>query len=125
MSDRIITRWTAGMAVHLQEAYRESRETFAHRLGLHTRTVVLWHENPAAIPRATTQQLLDRALELAEPTIYARFLALEQEEQAPAPRPALDPVVAQMSADMALMQARMDQMQEQMGQMALRFMTGN
>jgi hypothetical protein len=122
--DRIIKRWSARMAIHLQEAYRESREEFAHRLGLHRQTVVLWHQNPAAVPRPATQQLLDRALELAPADTYARFLALEEPAKSAAPAAAApDPVVAQMAADMALMQARIDQMQEQMGALALRLLS--
>ncbi|MEV7427022.1 hypothetical protein [Streptomyces sp. NPDC091212] len=130
MERPVITQWTGELAYALQRAYRKTNEAFAEQLGIAPRTVAHWHASGSHIPRNEIQQILDIAHAAANDLVAARFAHMIRppgepvaKEQPPAPRPDSDPVVAQMAADMALMQARMDAMQQQLGALALRFLS--
>src|SRR5215470_203730 len=69
----MLTAWTGRTACALQEAFRDSNESFAARLGIGVRTVAAWHQKPALKPKSEMQQLLDTALEQAPPPVKARF----------------------------------------------------
>ncbi|MDW4913750.1 hypothetical protein [Streptomyces californicus] len=119
---KVITQWTGRTACALQAALRMTNESFAAKLGVAVRTVAGWHRNPEIVPRTEMQQILDVTLERANDGARGRFAAaLDRVEVQPGP--AVDPVVSQMAADMALMQARIDALQEQLGALALRMLT--
>ncbi|PWS43902.1 hypothetical protein DKT74_14275 [Streptomyces sp. ZEA17I] len=122
----VVTTWTGRTACALQAALRMTNEGFAAKLGVAVRTVAGWHRNPEIVPRTEMQQILDVTLERANGGVRERFAAALSRGDVPttaAPAPAVDPVVSQMAADMALMQARIDALQEQLGALALRMLT--
>lgn len=134
MSDVVITQWTGWHAYALQRACRKTNEQFAEQLGLAVRTVARWHSDDVIVPRNEVQQILDLALSVSNSAVKARFAEFIRSDSEPAPvapqagrqpqsPPAADPVVAQMAADMALMQARIDSLQEKLGALALRVLT--
>ncbi|MFF7577541.1 hypothetical protein ACFZBE_21565 [Streptomyces sp. NPDC008061] len=134
MSEVVITRWTGRHAYALQRAYRKTNEQFAEQLGVASRTVARWHCDDPVFPRNEIQQVLDLALAGASVAVKARFVELTRSDNDPNPAPApapvappatapVDPMVAQMAADMALMQARIDSLQEKLGALALRVLT--
>ena len=47
----VMTGWTGRTACHLQAALRMSRESYAAKLGVSSRTVARWHDNPDLVPR--------------------------------------------------------------------------
>ena len=72
----LLDAWTGRTACLLQEALRLTNEAFAQKLGLGLRTVADWHKDPNMTPRASTQQILDTALEQASDTDKRRFAQL-------------------------------------------------
>ncbi|MFS8104489.1 transcriptional regulator [Lentzea alba] len=68
--------WTGADACALQEALRLSQEGFAEHLGIHSRTVGYWHQNPSSRPKSEGQQILDAALDRASADVQARFAEL-------------------------------------------------
>ncbi|MET9447289.1 NUDIX hydrolase [Streptomyces cinerochromogenes] len=72
----VIDVWTGHRACMLQSALRLTREAFAARMGISTRTVATWHSDPDMVPRAEMQQLLDTVLESAPTTVRQRFALL-------------------------------------------------
>jgi hypothetical protein len=70
------TGWTGETACALQAALRMSNVNFALHLGINTRTVAGWHEDPKTRPRPDSQQFLDTALSQADPATRDRFAAL-------------------------------------------------
>ncbi|MFE7108380.1 hypothetical protein ACFU9W_19090 [Streptomyces sp. NPDC057600] len=128
-----IDTWTAETAVTLQRAFRMTNDAFAEHLDIAVRTVAGWHSDRTIVPRNQMQRVLDDAYEGARQAVVERFAHLLQRKGEPVPAapkpspqpqlaPAADPVVAQMAADMALMQARIDSLQEKLGALALRIL---
>ncbi|KUJ64233.1 MULTISPECIES: hypothetical protein, partial [Streptomyces] len=120
---KVITQWTGRTACALQAALRMTNESFAAKLGVAVRTVAGWHRNPEIVPRTEMQQILDVTLERANDGARGRFAAALDRVEVQSQAPAVDPVVSQMAADMALVQARVDALQEQLGALALRMLT--
>jgi transcriptional regulator with XRE-family HTH domain len=69
----VVPAWTGQLAVALQRALRLSQESFAETLGVGTRTVAKWQENPDAELRPATQEILDTALARAGESVRQRF----------------------------------------------------
>jgi 8-oxo-dGTP diphosphatase len=69
----VIDAWTGDRAVRLQAAVRMSNDEFAEHLGIATRTVAGWHQNPATKPRPDVQRTLDTALRRADDDARRRF----------------------------------------------------
>ena len=65
----LATGWTGRSAAALQAALRLSNQRFAAKLGIGDRTVSAWHDHPDRRPQTEMQQLLDTALEQAEPAV--------------------------------------------------------
>ena len=72
----LVSAWTGRTACALQEAFRDSNESFAARLGIGVRTVADWHQKPSVKPRSTMQQVLDTAFEHASQSVKSRFAQL-------------------------------------------------
>ena len=58
--------WTGRAACTLQAALRLSNESFAHHLGIASRTVAMWHQKPDRVPQPDVQKMLDTALSRAD-----------------------------------------------------------
>ncbi|MHA6761996.1 NUDIX hydrolase [Streptacidiphilus sp. PAMC 29251] len=71
----VIEAWSGRYACLLQAALRLTNEAFATQLGIGVRTVAAWHADPAVVPRAEVQQLLDHMHEGAPPAARQRFQA--------------------------------------------------
>jgi transcriptional regulator with XRE-family HTH domain len=72
-----IGTWTGREARALRAASRLSVRAFAERLGVAARTVSKWEAGGAAMtPLPVTQQILDTALEQADPAVRQRFANL-------------------------------------------------
>lgn len=69
----VMTGWTGRTACHLQAALRMSREAFAEKLGVSSRTVARWHDSPNLVPRPEMQSALDTMLEQASDPARRRF----------------------------------------------------
>jgi 8-oxo-dGTP diphosphatase len=69
----VVTGWTGRTACLLQEAFRDTQESFAKRLGIAPRSVARWHSDPDMTPRPERQQLLDTALTQAPADVRHRF----------------------------------------------------
>lgn len=103
-----IYTWRGREAVALQSALRMSHEAFAEHLGVAVRTVAAWHGDPSITPRHDIQEALDTAYEriAEEPRRLRRFMyAMGQ--------PQTDSAVV-MAAQIATMQARIEELQEQL-----------
>ena len=72
----LVAEWDGQLACALQRALRMNDETFAERLGVHTRTVAMWRQKPSRIPNSELQQALDTVLERADGTCQKRFAIL-------------------------------------------------
>ncbi|WP_405671515.1 hypothetical protein OG848_08320 [Streptomyces canus] len=97
--------WTGRTAEALQFALRMTNDEFAEHLGVAVRTVAGWHEAPDIVPRRRLQQLLDVVYERISGPVLRRFQARLGARQT-------SPVV--MAAEMTLMQARIDELQQQL-----------
>lgn len=69
----VVDQWNGRYACALQSALRLTNEGFAKHLGVAPRTVAAWHADPAVVPRAEIQQVLDAAHERAPQTARSRF----------------------------------------------------
>ena len=77
--------WTGRAACTLQAALRLSNESFAHHLGIASRTVAMWHQKPDRVPQPDVQKMLDTALSRADEGAQQRFThALPQCATSPA-----------------------------------------
>jgi len=65
--------WTGRAACTLQAALRLSNESFAHHLGIASRTVAMWHQKPDRVPQPDVQKMLDTALSRADEGAQQRF----------------------------------------------------
>jgi hypothetical protein len=108
-SEQVVTKWNGQFAACLQAALHMTNEAFAERLGVAPRTVAAWRANPSMVPRPEMQQILHTALERAGEQARARFAVLVRPQ---ASRPGAEDVL--LSADVALLQARIDQLQAQL-----------
>jgi len=72
----LVAEWDGQLACALQRALRMNDETFAERLGVHTRTVAMWRQKPSRIPNSELQQALDTVLERADGNCQKRFAIL-------------------------------------------------
>lgn len=119
-----IDTWNGATAAALQGALRMTNERFAEYIGVATRTVAAWRAQPAMVPRREVQAGLDTVLTRATETVRQRFAALldpaaaaEPEPQAASQVPTASkpsPAAALMAAEVALIQARIDQLQQQL-----------
>jgi 8-oxo-dGTP diphosphatase len=78
----VIDVWNGHYACKLQSALRMTNEVFANHLGIALRTVATWHSDPAVIPRAEMQQLLDDVYEKAPRPVRQRFVLLARDANA-------------------------------------------
>ncbi|MGW4488435.1 NUDIX hydrolase [Amycolatopsis sp. NPDC004368] len=69
----VVAGWTGRTACLLQEAFRDTQEAFAGRLGISTRSVARWHRDPNMVPGPERQQLLDVVLTQAPGEVRTRF----------------------------------------------------
>lgn len=105
-----IYEWTGREAAALQAALRMSNERYAEYLGVAVRTVAAWRAKPGMTPAAEAQECLDTAYERLDERRVRRFvhaLDLSKTDEQPA-------AAVVMAAEMALMQARIDQLQEEL-----------
>lgn len=119
-----IDTWNGATAAALQGALRMTNERFAEYIGVATRTVAAWRAQPGMVPRREIQSSLDTVLTRATETVRQRFAALLDPAAAAGPAPQVvsqvppasksSPAVALMAAEVALIQARIDQLQQQL-----------
>lgn len=125
----VVVEWNGHRIRLLQQAFRMTQEEFAAHLGVSVRGLASWRSQPEFVPRASTQQILDVAYERADEGVVRRFaLLVNPEHDEPVRVSVLPPAdtdrrVDEMSAEMALMQARIDALQQQLGALALRVLT--
>lgn len=102
--------WHGGEAYALRVTLRVTQEQIAEQLGCSIRTVGRWREFPKARLSNPLQECLDVLYErLTEPQVRRFLHALKSLPEA---RVVTSPVV--MAAEMALMQARIDELQAQL-----------
>ncbi|WP_433261497.1 transcriptional regulator [Actinosynnema sp. CS-041913] len=97
--------WTGRTASALQAALRLTNETFAEHLGIGVRTVASWHQKPDLRPKSEMQQLLDTALDRADPAVKARFAALVTGPALDLPEGAAADAEARLSGDTSIVAA--------------------
>ncbi|MFH0244432.1 hypothetical protein ACGRHY_18910 [Streptomyces sp. HK10] len=116
----LVLQWTGRHAAALQRALRMSNERFAEHLGVAVRTVAGWRARPDIVPRGELQDVLDTALEQAPEASRQRFALLLEAAPAPAAEPPAEGggVVPALVAEVALLQARVDHLQEQLARLA-------
>ncbi|MFF2437941.1 hypothetical protein ACFVU4_27875 [Streptomyces sp. NPDC058107] len=125
----VVVEWNGARIRALQQAFRMTQEEFAAHLGVSVRGLATWRAQPDFVPRSSTQQILDVAYERADEETARRFVLLVNPEHDEPVRLSVRPPadtdrrVAEMAADMALMQARIDMLQEKLGALALRFLS--
>lgn len=105
-----IFEWTGRDADSLRLALRMTQDQIAEQLGCATRTVARWREVNACRVSAPIQEALDTLYERLDEKQVRRFLYALQ--HGPKPREVASPVV--MAAEMALMQARINELQTQL-----------
>lgn len=104
-----IFTWHGREANALRLALRMTQEQFSEYLGPSVRTISRWSTAPAARISRETQEALDTAYDRLTVPQVRRFLhALKQGEE----RQETSPVV--MAAEMTLMQARINELQQQL-----------
>ncbi|MBK6040799.1 hypothetical protein [Streptomyces sp. MBT55] len=108
----VICTWTGREIAALMVARRMTNEKFAGHLGVSVRSVAGWRAKPTTVPRPDMQQLLDISFERLKPRELQRFVAALKEPAAGQERTHESPVV--MAAEMALMQARIDELQAEL-----------
>ncbi|HTE57010.1 MAG TPA: NUDIX domain-containing protein [Kofleriaceae bacterium] len=89
-----VTQWTGRHACCLQDAFEDSQEEFAARLGVSVRSVASWHKSPDMVPKLETRRILNTAYtEKAGDAVRRRFIhytrAQPQQMQAQALRVAI------------------------------------
>ncbi|WP_328845441.1 helix-turn-helix domain-containing protein [Streptomyces sp. NBC_00258] len=104
-----IFTWTGAEANALRLALRMTQEQFSDYLGPSVRTISRWSTAPEARISRETQDALDIAYDRLTAHHMQRFLHALKRAQ---PREATSPVV--MAAEMALMQARIDELHAQL-----------
>ncbi|MBL1100612.1 hypothetical protein [Streptomyces coffeae] len=116
MSDLVIDEWTGRTARMLQDAMRLSNERFAEHLGVAPRTVAEWRAKPAIVPRGELQDALETAYEMTNDGVRRRFARNfpPPADATPAPLQA----IARLAGEMALIQARMDELQQQLAELS-------
>lgn len=115
MTEQPITKpfifdWTGRDAAALRSAVRKTQEQLAEYLDVSVRTVSRWDTDGTARISNRIQELLDVAYERLTETQVRRFLHALQ--SGPSAREVTAPVV--MAAEMALMQARINELQTQL-----------
>ncbi|MGW1399301.1 hypothetical protein ACWCRF_11635 [Streptomyces sp. NPDC002405] len=104
-----IFEWSGQDADALRLALRMTQDQMAEQLGCATRTVARWREVKHGRVSAPIQEALDALYErLTEPQVRRFLYALKQGQA----REVTSPVV--MAAEMTLMQARINELQEQL-----------
>jgi DNA-binding transcriptional regulator YiaG len=68
-----VREWTGGEATALRKSLRMTESKFATVLSVSLRTVANWASNPATVPRAAAQDMLDELLADASPAVKAKF----------------------------------------------------
>ncbi|WP_199546623.1 NUDIX hydrolase [Streptomyces sp. N35] len=71
----VVDTWTGQLATALQDAFRDTNERFAERLGIGVRTVASWHNKPTTKPTSEIQAVLDTAYERAGEAVRTRFVS--------------------------------------------------
>jgi 8-oxo-dGTP pyrophosphatase MutT (NUDIX family) len=69
-----VTQWTGRHACWLQDAFEDTQEEFAGRLGVSVRSVASWHKSPDMVPKLETRRILNTALERAGDAVRRRFI---------------------------------------------------
>lgn len=69
-----VTQWTGRHACWLQDAFEDTQEEFAARLGVSVRSVASWHKSPAMVPKLETRRILNTAYERAGDAVHRRFI---------------------------------------------------
>jgi 8-oxo-dGTP pyrophosphatase MutT (NUDIX family)/DNA-binding transcriptional regulator YiaG len=70
----VVQQWTGQKAAWLQDAFQETQEEFANRLGVSVRSVAAWRASPNMIPQTETQRILATAYEKAGDAVRRRFI---------------------------------------------------
>ncbi|MFE9602019.1 helix-turn-helix domain-containing protein [Streptomyces hokutonensis] len=104
-----IFTWTGAEASSLRQALRMTQDQLSEYLGVSVRTVSRWDTTPTARISRGMQDTLDTAYERLNTFQVQRFLYALKRSQ---PREVTSPVV--MAAEMTLMQARINELQEQL-----------
>lgn len=105
-----IFEWSGRDADALRVALRMTQQQMAEQLQCAQRTVARWREVKNSRISSAIQEALDALYERLTEQQVRRFLHALQ--AGPQPREVSSPVV--MAAEMALMQARIDELQEQL-----------
>ncbi|MFE6429755.1 hypothetical protein ACFVMA_13915 [Streptomyces rochei] len=105
-----IFEWTGRDADSLRVALRMTQDQMAEQLQCATRTVARWREVKGSRISVPIQEALDALYERLDERQVRRFLHALQ--HGPQPREVSSPVV--MAAEMALMQARINELQTQL-----------
>ncbi|MFK4023135.1 helix-turn-helix domain-containing protein [Streptomyces albogriseolus] len=105
-----IFEWSGRDADALRVALRMSQQQMAEQLQCSQRSVARWRDGRGARISLPIQEALDALYERLTEQQVRRFLHALQ--TGPEPREVSSPVV--MAAEMALMQARIDELQEQL-----------
>lgn len=70
-----VTQWTGRHATWLQDAFEDTQEEFAARLGVSVRSVASWHKSPDMVPKLETRRILNTAYyEGAGDAVRRRFI---------------------------------------------------
>ncbi|MFJ5973547.1 NUDIX domain-containing protein [Streptomyces sp. NPDC093060] len=69
-----VTQWTGRHACWLQNAFEDTQDEFAARLGVSVRSVASWHSNPDMVPQMETRRILNTAYEKAGDAVRRRFI---------------------------------------------------
>lgn len=69
-----VTQWTGRHASWMQDAFEDTQEEFAARLGVSVRSVASWHQSPDMVPKLETRRILNTAYERAGDAVRRRFI---------------------------------------------------
>ncbi|MFF1709282.1 NUDIX domain-containing protein [Streptomyces sp. NPDC058268] len=69
-----VTQWTGRHAAWLQDAFEDTQEEFAARLGVSLRSVASWRHSPDMVPQLETRRILNTAYERAGDAVRKRFI---------------------------------------------------
>lgn len=69
-----VTEWTGRHACWLQDAFEDTQEEFASRLGVSVRSVASWHQSPGMVPKLETRRILNTAYERSGDAVRRRFI---------------------------------------------------
>lgn len=73
-----VTQWTGRHAAWLQDAFEDTQEEFAARLGVSLRSVASWRHSPDMVPQLETRRILNVAYERAGDAVRKRFIHYAQ-----------------------------------------------